>query len=89
MPEGKHYNKEFRLGAARLVTEQGYTQRKAFERLGISARTIGGWIRDLQASGDQLIGSRICAAGFNAACALPDTATCASCSAVVPYLAIR
>ena len=52
MPKGKHYNKEFRLGAARLVVEQGYTQRMAAERLGVSAWTIGRWIRDLRASGD-------------------------------------
>ena len=35
--KGKRYNREFRLGAARLVVEQGYSQREAAERLGVSA----------------------------------------------------
>ena len=44
MPKGvsdtakqERYDEEFKLGAARLVVEQGYTQAKATRRLGVSA----------------------------------------------------
>ena len=38
-------NKESKLQAARLVTEQGYSLRDAAERLGISAWSIRYWIK--------------------------------------------
>jgi transposase-like protein len=37
MAKHKHYSKDFKLQAARLVTEQGYSLRDAAERLGVSA----------------------------------------------------
>ena len=48
MSKHKHYSKEFKLQAARLVTEQGYSLRDAAERLGISAWSIRYWIKKLQ-----------------------------------------
>ena len=44
----KHYNKDFKLQAARLVTEQGYSLRDAAERLGVSAWSIRYWIKKFQ-----------------------------------------
>jgi transposase len=51
MAKNKRYNKEFRLQAARLVTEQGYSLRDAAERLGVSAWSIRYWIKSLRQSG--------------------------------------
>ena len=48
MAKNKRYNKEFRLQAARLVTEQGYSLRDAAERLGVSAWSIRYWIKKFQ-----------------------------------------
>jgi len=48
MAKHKHYSKEFKLQAARLVTEQGYSLRDAAERLGISAWSIRYWIKKFQ-----------------------------------------
>ena len=52
MARQKRYNKEFKLGAARLVVEQGYTLREAAERLGVSAWSVRHWISQFRASGD-------------------------------------
>ncbi len=48
MAKHQHYNKEFKLQAARLVTEQGYSLRDAAERLGVSAWSIRYWIKKFQ-----------------------------------------
>jgi transposase len=48
MAKHKHYNKEFKLQAVRLVTEQGYSLRDAAERLGVSAWSIRYWIKKFQ-----------------------------------------
>lgn len=48
MAKNKRYNKEFRLQAARLVTEQGYSLRDAADRLGVSAWSIRYWIKKFQ-----------------------------------------
>ena len=42
MAKQKRYNKDFKLQAARLVTEQGYSFREAGERLAVSAWSIDG-----------------------------------------------
>lgn len=52
MAKQKRYNREFKLGAARLVVEQGYTQNEAAERLGVSSWSIGNWIRKFRALGE-------------------------------------
>jgi transposase len=36
---------EFKSHAAKLVTEQGYTQKKAAERLGVDPASIRAWIK--------------------------------------------
>lgn len=52
MAKRKRYDREFKLGAARLVVEQGYTQAEAARRLGVSAWSIGRWIERFRASGE-------------------------------------
>ena len=47
----KTYDKEFRLGAARLVVEQGYSQAEAARRLGVTATSIKAWIEHFRKSG--------------------------------------
>ena len=52
MAKRNRYGKEFKLGAARLVVEQGYTRAEAAERLGVSAWSIGRWIEHFRDSGE-------------------------------------
>ena len=51
MAKQKRYTKEFRLEAARLVAEQGYTLNEAAERLGVSGWSIGNWIKKFRQTG--------------------------------------
>jgi transposase-like protein len=48
----KRYDKEFRLGAARLVVEQGYSQAEAGRRLGVTPTSVAKWIERFRASGE-------------------------------------
>lgn len=48
----KRYSKEFRLEAARLVTEQGYSYAEVAERLGPSAWSVREWVNKYHRSGD-------------------------------------
>jgi len=48
----KRYDKEFRLGAARLVVEQGYSQAEAARRLGVTVTSIKNWIDQFRATGE-------------------------------------
>jgi transposase len=41
----KTYNDEFKTAAAKLVTEQGYSIRKAALSLGVDQGSIRGWVR--------------------------------------------
>jgi len=52
MAKQKRYDKEFRLGAARLVIEQGYSQVEAANRLGVTAWSVRNWIEKLRATGE-------------------------------------
>jgi transposase len=52
MAKQKRYDKEFRLGAARLVIEQGYTQAEAAARLGVTPWSIRHWIEKFRVSGE-------------------------------------
>ena len=47
MAAKKHYTKEFKIGAVKLVVEQGYTLTKAGQQLGVTTSTISNWVRDL------------------------------------------
>jgi len=52
MAKHKRYSKDFRLQAARLVTEQGYSFRDAADRLGASAWSIRHWVQKFRQSGE-------------------------------------
>lgn len=51
MAEHKRYAEEFKLQAARLVVEHGYTYRQASERLGVHGWSIRQWVKSFRASG--------------------------------------
>jgi transposase-like protein len=48
----KHYTKEFRLQAARLVTEQGYSYAEVAQRLGPTSWSVRNWVRQFRQSGE-------------------------------------
>ena len=48
----KRYSKEFRLQAARLVTEQGYSYEQVAQRLGPSAWSVRQWVIKYRQSGE-------------------------------------
>ena len=51
MTSRKHYPKEFRLRAAKLVVEQGYSFAQVAQRLGASAWSVRQWVGQLRAAG--------------------------------------
>jgi len=52
MTERKQYTKEFKEGAARLVTEQGRTITDAAKSLGVSPWTLSRWVRTARGEGE-------------------------------------
>jgi transposase len=46
MSERKKYSKEFKLDAASLVNEQGYSRAEAARSLGINANMLGRWVKE-------------------------------------------
>lgn len=44
----KKYTLEFKVEAAKLVTEQGYSQNKAAKALGIDNKNIRRWVKELR-----------------------------------------
>jgi transposase len=40
----RHYSKEFKMGAVKLVTEQGYTSSEAARRLEVDRKSIQEWL---------------------------------------------
>lgn len=51
MGRQSQYSRDFQLQAAKLVVEQGYTQTKAAEHLGINTWTLRDWIRKFRKDG--------------------------------------
>ena len=51
MKERKHYTKEFKQGAVRLVTEQGRSIPDAASSLGVPAWRLSRWIRAAKGEG--------------------------------------
>ena len=42
---GKRHDKEFKIAAAKLVTEQGYSPKQAAASLGVHSNTLQYWVR--------------------------------------------
>ena len=49
MTKKRNFSPEFRLEAAQLVVEQGYTLRAACEAMGVGKSTMEYWVRRLRA----------------------------------------
>jgi len=52
MAKGKRYSKEFKLEAARLVVEHGYTFKEAAKRLGTTDWSIRQWAQKFRSAGE-------------------------------------
>ncbi|MEA3139058.1 MAG: putative transposase [Gammaproteobacteria bacterium] len=45
----RHFNREFKLEAVKLVKERGVSVSQAARDLGIGASVVGRWVREIQA----------------------------------------
>ncbi len=52
MAKYRKYSKEFKLQAAKLVTEQGYSCDQAAKRLGTTSWSVRNWIQKFQQTGE-------------------------------------
>jgi transposase len=52
MAKYQKYSKEFKLQAAKLVTEQGYSCDQAAKQLGTTGWLAGNWIQKFQQTGE-------------------------------------
>jgi transposase-like protein len=52
MSKYKKYSKEFKLQAARLVAEQGYSYQQTAQRLGTTAWSIRNWVHKFRQTGE-------------------------------------
>jgi len=52
MAKYRKYSKEFKLQAARLVTEQGYSYELAAKRLGATGWSIRNWVQKFRQAGE-------------------------------------
>jgi len=52
MAKYRKYSKEFKLQAARLVTEQGYSYAQAAKRLGTTGWSIRNWVQKFRQAGE-------------------------------------
>lgn len=52
MSKYKKYSKEFKLQAARLVTEQGYSYEQTAQRLGATGWSIRNWVQKFRQTGE-------------------------------------
>ena len=49
----KHYSKQFKIDAVKLVTEQGYKVSEAARNLGIHHSSLRSWKKQLETDGNQ------------------------------------
>ena len=49
----KHYSKQFKIDAVKLVTEQGYKVSEAARNLGIHHTSLRNWKKQLETDGNQ------------------------------------
>jgi transposase-like protein len=52
MGSKKRYDKQFKLEAAKLVIDHGYSYKQAADRLGVADWSIRQWVKQLRDSGD-------------------------------------
>jgi transposase len=52
MAKYRKYSKDFRLQAAKLVTEQGYSYEQAAKQLGTTGWSVRNWIHKFQQTGE-------------------------------------
>ena len=52
MAKYRKYSKEFKLQAAKLVIEQGYSYDKAAKRLGTTGFSVRNWVLKFREGGD-------------------------------------
>jgi transposase len=52
MAKYRKYSKEFKLQAARMVTEQGYSYEQAAKRLGATGWSIRNWVQKFRQTGE-------------------------------------
>ncbi len=52
MGRGKRYEKSFKLQAARMAAERGYSCDEVGRRLGVSGFSVRTWLRQFRASGE-------------------------------------
>lgn len=52
MAKYRKYSKEFKLQAAKLVTEQGYSYEQAAKRLGTTGWSIRNWVQKFRQTGE-------------------------------------
>jgi len=52
MAKYRKYSKEFRLQAARLVAERGYSYAEAAERLGTTSWSVRSWVKKFRQTGE-------------------------------------
>mgnify|MGYP001165754595 CR=1 FL=1 len=52
MAKYRKYSKEFKLQAAKLVTEQGYSYDQAAKQLGTTGWSVRNWIQKFQEAGE-------------------------------------
>jgi len=52
MAKYRKYSNEFKLQAARLVTEQGYSYQNAAKRLGTTGWSIRNWVQKFRQTGE-------------------------------------
>lgn len=52
MGKGKHYDQSFKLQAARMAAEHGYSYEEVGRRLGISGWSVRSWVRQFRATGE-------------------------------------
>ncbi len=49
----RRFTREFKVSAARLVTEQGYSVAEAAKSLGVDAGSIRGWVKKFSGEGTE------------------------------------
>ncbi|MHB9070226.1 MAG: transposase [Sedimentisphaerales bacterium] len=52
MAKYRKYSKDFKLQAAKLVTEQGYSYQQAAQQLGTTGWSVRNWVQKFQQAGE-------------------------------------